>query len=341
MVQLHLENLPRTLELRKRDGRLVLSYIDQRLLPGELVQVETSDWKQVVDAIKTLAVRGAPAIGVAGAAALALWVDNAESLEGLADAAECIASARPTAVNLRWGVERLRNTLTGCTDLSIAIEASYDGVKGMEVEDEQCNRAIGLQGAMLLPERAHVLTHCNAGSLATVFFGTALGVVYAAAEQGKIGRVYADETRPVGQGARLTAWELSRAGVPVTLICDNMAAVLMAMGSVDAVIVGADRIASNGDVANKIGTYGVAALAHDHGIPFYVAAPTSTIDMSIEDGREIIIEQRDSSEVLPESIPGVDVFNPAFDVTPEHLVTKIITERGVFAPAELRRAMSR
>ena len=341
MVQLHLENLPRTLELRKRDGRLVLSYIDQRLLPGELVQVETSDWKQVVDAIKTLAVRGAPAIGVAGAAALALWVDNADSMEGLADAAECIASARPTAVNLRWGVERLRNTLTGCTDLSIAIEASYDTVKGMEVEDEQCNRAIGLQGAMLLPERAHVLTHCNAGSLATVFFGTALGVVYAAAEQGKIGRVYADETRPVGQGARLTAWELSRAGVPVTLICDNMAAVLMAMGSVDAVIVGADRIASNGDVANKIGTYGVAALAHDHGIPFYVAAPTSTIDMSIEDGREIIIEQRDSSEVLPEPIPGVDVFNPAFDVTPEHLVTKIITERGVFAPADLRRAMTR
>lgn len=341
MVQLHLENLPRTLELRKRDGRLVLSYIDQRLLPGELVQVETSDWKQVVDAIKTLAVRGAPAIGVAGAAALALWVDNADSMEGLADAAECIASARPTAVNLRWGVERLRNTLIGCTDLSIAIEASYDAVKGMEVEDEQCNRAIGLQGAMLLPERAHVLTHCNAGSLATVFFGTALGVVYAAAEQGKIGRVYADETRPVGQGARLTAWELSRAGVPVTLICDNMAAVLMAMGSVDAVIVGADRIASNGDVANKIGTYGVAALAHDHGIPFYVAAPTSTIDMAIEDGREIIIEQRDPSEVLPEPIPGVDVFNPAFDVTPEHLVTKIITERGVFAPADLRRAMTR
>ena len=340
MVQLHLENLPRTLELRKSDGRLVLSYIDQRLLPGELVQVETSDWKQVVDAIKTLAVRGAPAIGVAGAAALALWVDNADSLEGLADAAECIASARPTAVNLRWGVERLRNTLGGCTDLSIAAEASYDAVKSMEVEDEQCNRAIGLQGAMLLPERAHVLTHCNAGSLATVFYGTALGVVYAAAEQGKIGRVYADETRPVGQGARLTAWELSRAGVPVTLICDNMAAVLMAIGSVDAVIVGADRIASNGDVANKIGTYGVAALAHDHGIPFYVAAPTSTIDMSIEDGREIIIEQRDPSEVLPEPIPGVDVFNPAFDVTPEHLVTKIITERGVFAPQDLRRAMS-
>ena len=341
MGRLHMENLPRTLELRKRDGRLILTYVDQRLLPGDLVQIETSDWMQVVDAIKTLAVRGAPAIGVAGAAALALWVDGADSLEGLPEAAECIASARPTAVNLRWGVERLRDALAGCTDLSIAVDASYDVVKGMEAEDESCNRAIGVQGAMLLPERAHVLTHCNAGSLATVFYGTALGVVYAAAEQGKIGRVYADETRPVGQGARLTSWELARAGVPVTLICDSMAAVLMAAGSIDAVIVGADRIASNGDVANKIGTYSVADLAHDHGIPFYVAAPTSTIEMTIEDAREIVIEQRDPSEVLPEPIPGVDVWNPAFDVTPEHLITKIITERGVFTPRELRWAMTR
>ena len=340
MIQLHLENLPRTLELQKQDGRPILSYIDQRLLPGELVEIQTGDWLQVIDAIKTLAVRGAPAIGVAGAAALALWVSAAESLEDLDAAAERITSARPTALNLRWGVERLRDAIAGSVDADAAAKMAYKVVKQMEAEDEQCNRAIGIQGAMLLPERAHVLTHCNAGSLATVFYGTALGVVYAAADQGRIGRVYADETRPVGQGARLTAWELSRAGVPVTLICDNMAAVLMAAGSIDAVIVGADRIASNGDVANKIGTYGVAALASDHGIPFYVAAPTSTIDMSIEDAREIVIEQRDPSEVLPEPIPGVDVFNPAFDVTPAHLVTKIITERGVYAPNELRHAFA-
>ena len=192
-----------------------------------------------------------------------------------------------------------------------------------------CNRAIGANGAALLPQGCRILTHCNAGSLATYYYGTALGVVYAAAEQGKVERVYADETRPVGQGARLTAWELSRAGVPVTLICDNMAASLMAKGEIDAVVVGADRIAANGDVANKIGTYSVAVLAHEHGIPFYVAAPTSTIDRSIPDGSRIPIEQRAPSEVLPDPIPGVDVYNPAFDVTPARYVTAIITEAGI------------
>lgn len=180
-----------------------------------------------------------------------------------------------------------------------------------------------------------MLTHCNAGSLATAFYGTALGVVYAAAEQGKIERVYADETRPVGQGARLTSWELARAGVPCTLVCDNMAASLMAKGEVDAVIVGADRIAANGDAANKIGTYGVAVLARHHGVPFYVAAPTSTIDPAIADGSGIPIEERDASEVLPVAIEGVDVWNPAFDVTPAGLITRIVTERGAFEPDKL------
>jgi len=179
-----------------------------------------------------------------------------------------------------------------------------------------------------------VLTHCNAGSLATVFYGTALGIVYAAFEQGKVERVFADETRPVDQGARLTAWELAQAGVPVTLICDDMAATVMAQGLVDAVVVGADRIARNGDVANKIGTYGLAVLAHEHGIPFYVAAPSSTLDAAISDGSHIVIEQRDSAEVA-EPIKGVDVYNPAFDVTPAHYITRIITERGVFRPGEL------
>ena len=198
---------------------------------------------------------------------------------------------------------------------------------------------MGAFGAELLSPGTRLLTHCNAGSLATSFFGTALGVVYAAAQQGKIARVYADETRPLGQGARLTSWELAQAGVPVTLICDNMAASLMAAGKVDAVVVGADRITRNGDVANKIGTYGVAVLARHHGIPFYVAAPSSTVDLSLKEGSQIPIEQRGADEVLPRPIPGVQVWNPAFDVTPAELVTAIITERGVFAPADLAQAM--
>ena len=255
-ANLRLDRLPRTVELaRAADGAATLAYVDQRLLPGKLAIERTADWGAVVDAIKTLAVRGAPAIGAHGAALL-----------------------------------------------------------------RQGNR---------------VLTHCNAGSLATAFYGTALGVVYAAAEQGKIERVYADETRPVGQGARLTSWELARAGVPCTLVCDNMAASLMAKGEVDAVIVGADRIAANGDAANKIGTYGVAVLARHHGVPFYVAAPTSTIDPAIADGSGIPIEERDASEVLPVAIEGVDVWNPAFDVTPAGLITRIVTERGAFEPDKL------
>lgn len=207
----------------------------------------------------------------------------------------------------------------------------------MTREDETANRAMGAHGAALLPHGARVLTHCNAGSLATAFFGTALGVVYAAAEEGKIERVYADETRPVGQGARLTAWELARAGVPVTLICDNMAASVMAQGLVDAVIVGADRITANGDAANKIGTYGLAVLAKHHGIPLYVVAPTSTIDFSLSEGSQIPIEQRRPEEVLAAPIDGVEVYNPAFDVTPAALISKIITEQGVFDPAHLPR----
>ena len=253
--------------------------------------------------------------------------------------AEEIACARPTAVNLRWAVERVlgraRVALDGGAAPAAVADALFAEAKRMEAEDEAANRAIGAHGAALLRQGNRVLTHCNAGSLATAFYGTALGVVYAAAEQGKIERVYADETRPVGQGARLTSWELARAGVPCTLVCDNMAASLMAKGEVDAVIVGADRIAANGDAANKIGTYGVAVLARHHGIPFYVAAPTSTIDPAIADGSGIPIEERDASEVLPVAIEGVDVWNPAFDVTPAGLITRIVTERGAFEPDKL------
>lgn len=337
-MELHLDNLPKSVEIGRDADGLFFDYIDQRLLPGELRIERTRDWRQVVDAIKTLAVRGAPAIGLAGAAALALWAAQAGSSVSADGAAEEIATARPTAVNLRWAVERARREVAdgvGWQDAGAAAAALYDLVVRMQEEDEATNRTMGANGAELIAPGSRILTHCNAGSLATYYFGTALGVVYTAAQQRKIERVYADETRPVGQGARLTVWELARAGVPTTLICDNMAASLMAKGEVDAVIVGADRIARNGDTANKIGTYGVAVLAREHGIPFYVAAPTSTIDPSLADGSGIVIEQRAASEVLPQPIDGVDVWNPAFDVTPARYITRIITEKGVFEPSAL------
>jgi len=333
-MQLHLDKLPHSVELARNGKAVVFRYIDERKLPRELQIAETSDWRNVVDAIKTLAVRGAPAIGIAGAAAIALWAATTNDPSELDAVAAEVSSARPTAVNLKWAVDRACSAAKNA-DPEEMTDSLFDFVKRMEADDERSNRSIGEHGAALVPSGARVLTHCNAGSLATVFFGTALGVVYAAAAQGKIERVYADETRPVGQGARLTTWELSRAGVPVTLICDNMAASLMAQGKVDLVIVGADRIARNGDTANKIGTYGVAILAKEHGIPFYVAAPSSTIDASLADGSQIIIEQRDAREVLAELLEGVEVWNPAFDVTPARYITKIVTENGAFAPEEL------
>ncbi len=346
---LHLDRLPRTLELVRANQGIALRFVDQRCLPEKLEFVETSDWKATIDAIKMLAIRGAPAIGVAGAAALTLWVAgqgdarmvDSAFMERLDIAADEIANARPTAVNLAWGVSRAadaaRKLAASQRESSVGDlqEVLFSLVKDMELDDETTNRAIGENGAALLAQGSRILTHCNAGSLATAFYGTALGVVYAAAEQGKIARAYADETRPVGQGARLTAWELARAGVPVTLLCDNMAAYVMSKGMVDAVIVGADRIAANGDVANKIGTLGVAVLASRFGVPFYVAAPLSTFDPEIATGSEIVIEQRDPSEVLAHPVPGVEVLNPAFDVTPAALVTRIITERGAFAPDKL------
>lgn len=353
----HLDRLPRTVELKRAsDDSARFVYVDQRLLPDELVYAKTGDWREVVDAIKVLAVRGAPAIGVAGAAAVALWACNegAEFVaeddfaersdrfqEALEEVCETIVAARPTAVNLAWAVERMKAVGKLEAGRLFVGDIMFDEVKRMELEDEAANRAIGANGAALLPPRAHILTHCNAGSLATVFFGTALGVVYEAAEQGKISRVYADETRPLGQGARLTVWELACAGVPVTLLCDSMAASVMAQGEIDAVIVGADRIAANGDVANKIGTLGVAILAQHYGIPVYVAAPSSTFDFTLATGADIPIEQRDPSEVISQEIEGVGVLNPAFDVTPAKLVSKIITEKGVFSPDEISKLLER
>lgn len=339
-MKLQMEKIPRSVRLRREAEVTTLHLLDQRKLPDAVEYLRLTQWPGVVDAIKTLAVRGAPAIGVAGAAAVALWAadENSHPSE-LTQVCQSIADARPTAVNLSWAVDKARMAAEeafsqGASRGEVA-GFLFDLVKDMEAQDEQSNRAIGAYGAALLNEGSRVLTHCNAGSLATVFFGTALGVIYAAAEQGKIKRVYADETRPVGQGSRLTSWELAQAGVPVTLICDNMAASLMAQGAIDAVIVGADRIAANGDTANKIGTYGVAVLAKHHGVPFYIAAPASTIDISLPDGSFIPIEQRNASEVLPSPIEGVEVWNPAFDVTPAELIAGIITDRGVFKPEEI------
>lgn len=348
-MTIRLDRLPRTIELIKTDEEIQFRYVDQRFLPGALNFVTTDSWQQVMDAIKTLAVRGAPALGVSGVAALALWVAskrnestiNESYINELHEVAFCIARARPTAVNLSWAVdwamkcvdEELR---TGSYTPQMLSDLLYNLTKQLEDQDERSNRAIGNNGARLLKPGSRILTHCNAGSLATVFYGTALGVIYSAAEEGKIERVYADETRPVGQGARLTTWELAQAGIPVTLICDNMAAFVMSRGMVDAVIVGADRIAANGDVANKIGTQGVAILAHEYNIPFYATAPTSTIDRDKASGNDIVIEQRAATEVLTTPIPGVDVLNPAFDVTPARYVTRIITEAGIFSPDELK-----
>ena len=346
--------LPRTLELVRDlrgpgDGSAVLRFVDQSRLPGSLVIGEARRSSEVVEAIMSLSLRGAPAIGVAGAAALALYAVNesgASDTAGLAAELEAlaprVASVRPTAVNLAWGVGRVmaqaRKAVQDGLALPLCKQALFDEVKQMEAEDEATNRRLGQVGAGLIPAGCRVLTHCNAGSLATVFFGTALGVVYTAAAQGKVERVFADETRPMGQGARLTVWELAQVGIPSTLLCDDMAAVLMAEGKVDAVLVGADRICRNGDVANKVGTYGLAVAARHHKVPFYVVAPSTSVDATLARGEDVVIEYRPQGEVAHGLPEGVEVFNPAFDITPHGLITAIVTECGVFAPSELAAA---
>ena len=342
------ERIPRTISISNTDAQhVIVTMIDQTKLPQELVEVTLTTYEVMIDAIKRLVVRGAPALGVSGAAGLALYACNQSDacdgqtlLNELKEVARQISEARPTAVNLSWGVARGMKRAQACAALGSSVQEIQDALVAETCailqEDEACCRAIGAYGAKLLAPGCRVLTHCNAGSLATAFYGTALGVIYAAHEDKKIEMVYADETRPVGQGARLTRWELARAGVPVTLLCDNMAASLMAQGKIDAVIVGADRICANGDTANKIGTYGVAVLAHYHHIPVYVAAPESTIDMTLDEGTRIPIEFRDASEVTDCEVEGAQVYNPAFDVTPAALIDAIITNKGVFKPSELR-----
>lgn len=314
-----------------------LRLLDQTRLPTETVYVEITDEKQMWDAIKRLVVRGAPAIGVSAAFGVYLGVKDADEAsfgKRLDEVCDYLATSRPTAVNLFWAIERVRRVGKSGGKRGVIEECLK-----MVAEDVQSCRAIGEHGLKLLQgvrreEPIRVLTHCNAGALVAVKFGTALAPIYAGVERGIQFHVYSDETRPLLQGSRLTSFEMKEAGVPVTVLCDNMAATLMSQGKIDAVIVGADRIASNGDTANKIGTMGVGILAKYFNVPFFVAAPLSTVDFSIESGKQIPIEQRDGREVTDgfgkRTAPhGVEVFNPAFDVTPAELIGAIITDKGV------------
>lgn len=320
-----------------------LELLDQTRLPLEKRYIRCVSYRDVRDAIRTMKVRGAPAIGVSAAygmvlASRELGADDRDAyIERLKAASRDLADARPTAVNLAWAVEKMFGVALGCSDWRKIPEAMEAAARAMEAEDVEANRRIGQNGASLLGDPVTILTHCNAGALATAGYGTALGVVRAAVEQGKRVHVFADETRPYLQGARLTAFELLEDGIPVTLITDNMAGYVMSLGKIDCVIVGADRIAANGDVANKIGTYSLAVLAKENGIPFYVAAPMSTLDLACPTGRDIPIEERDPREVTEMfghrvAPTGVGVFNPAFDVTPARYVSGIITDRGVAYP---------
>ncbi len=325
-----------------KGGRVRL--IDQTALPERLAYVDYSDWREVAQAIRTMLVRGAPAIGCAAALGMALGArgiiaeNKAAFQKRMLQMAETFRAARPTAVNLFWAIDRMMAVIEQTEGNVVDIkEALITEALQMLGEDIETNRRLGRHGAELLKSGDTVLTHCNAGALACVGFGTALGVIRSAVEDGKQIKVLADETRPRLQGMKLTAWELQQDGIPVTIIADSMAAVQMRDGNVDCVIVGADRIAANGDTANKIGTYSVAVIANFHNVPFYVAAPFSTIDMSLPNGDRIPIEEREALEMthmdgVPIAPAGVPVLNPAFDVTPNNLITAIITERGIVHP---------
>ena len=317
-------------------------FIDQTKLPTEETYVNCTTYQQVADVIRNMVVRGAPAIGVSAAMGVALGIKNSKA-ETTADLkrdldviSDVIGKTRPTAVNLFWAIRRMQQKFETLRARPVAQikQALIEEAKRMHAEDIAINQAMGKHGAALMPASGGVLTHCNAGALATCGYGTALGVIRAAIEDGKKIHVYADETRPFLQGARLTAWELVKDGIATTVISDNMSGAIMRQGKIGAVIVGADRIAANGDVANKIGTYTVAVLAREHGIPFYVAAPISTVDLETPDGSHIPIEQRSAAEVThiagkAITPAGVEIENPAFDVTPAKYVTAIVTERGI------------
>src|SRR3954467_11525855 len=325
----------------------VVVMIDQRKLPGAEIYVRCKTAAEVARAIRTMVIRGAPAIGVAAAMGIALGMRKSATTGTQKFAAEfykvceLMAATRPTAVNLFWAIDRMKRTFAAVAQAGGSVEQLQDRLdqeaQAIHDEDVASCRAMGAFGATVVPAEARVLTHCNAGALATAGYGTALGVIRGAIEAGKRVAVFADETRPFLQGARLNAWELVRDGIQTTVITDNMSGALMRQGKVDLVVVGADRIAANGDTANKIGTYGVAVLAREHSIPFYVAAPLSTIDLNTADGSQIPIEERSAKEVThvagTQLAPdGALVWNPAFDVTPHHLIAGIITEKGICRP---------
>jgi methylthioribose-1-phosphate isomerase len=328
--------------IAREDDTVVM--IDQRKLPAQEVYVRCRTAPEVARAIKTMVIRGAPAIGVAAAMGIALGIrkSRATGTQKLAvefyKLCELMASTRPTAVNLFWAIDRMKRAFAAAAEAGESVEQIQDRLDrestAIHDEDVASCRAMGVFGAAVVPAEARILTHCNAGALATAGYGTALGVIRAAVEAGKQVTVVADETRPFLQGARLTAWELVRDGIETTVITDNMAGALMRQGQLDFVVVGADRIAANGDTANKIGTYMVAVMAREHNIPFYVAAPRSTIDLTAADGGQIPIEERNPREVShlkgsPLTPAGARIRNPAFDVTPHHLIAGIITERGI------------
>ncbi len=328
----------RTIEWR--DNKVIM--IDQTRLPGEEIYNEYEDFQSVAEAIKGMIIRGAPAIGVAAAMGIALGAreiiaDTHESFfQQLSNVCDVMARTRPTAVNLFWAIKRMKRVADAHRDRELAYIREVLRLEAIRIEEEDLEicKAIGRHGAKLIPEGATVLTHCNAGGLATAGYGTALGVIRAAHDAGKKIKVFADETRPWLQGARLTAWELMKDGIPVTLISDNMAGFFMHKGEITCCVVGADRIAANGDTANKIGTYSVAVLAKENNIPFYVAAPVSTLDLSLAGGSDIPIEERHAREVthlhgFPVAPEGISVRNPAFDVTPARYIAGIITEKGV------------
>jgi methylthioribose-1-phosphate isomerase len=334
--------------VRWQDDRVLL--IDQNRLPNEYTHVEISRVDDMAQAITTMIVRGAPAIGVAAAYGMYLGArdltttDRSAFLTQLIEIGKTLRATRPTAVNLFWAIDRMEATAQAATGTTTEItEQLLVAAKKINADDIETCKAIGTHGLTALPsspEKLCILTHCNAGALATAGYGTALGVVRSAWAEGRLARLYADETRPRLQGARLTTWECVQEGIPVTMISDNMAAHCMKQGLIDAVVVGADRIAANGDAANKIGTYSLALVAKAHNVPFFVAAPVSTIDFSLSDGSLIPIEERHPSELyqVGETIicpPGVEFFNPAFDVTPANLIQAIVTEFGAFPPAEI------
>ena len=339
-----------TVEWKENQVRI----LDQSILPEDVRFLNCTDYTEVAAAIRELKVRGAPAIGVTAALGIALGAKQytQQDVEGfhrhMDEVCAVLSTTRPTAVNLFWAVDRMKRVFTGHSHKSVEEyqEDLLSEALGILEEDVRVNKSLGKYGAAIIRDGDNILTHCNAGALATAGYGTALGVVRAAWEEGKRLRVFADETRPVLQGARLTTWELQQDEIPVTLITDNMAGALMQKQGIQCCVVGADRIAANGDVANKIGTYSVAVLAKAHGIPFYVAAPVSTIDLETPNGNGIPIEERHASEVTQLhggrmiAPAGVTVWNPAFDVTPANLITGIITERGILSPHELPKQLS-